>query len=42
MGKDYPGSTSDAVIEQMNEEKPFSAKGEFHVYVIKNENQKNK
>ena len=40
IGKDYPGSTSDAVIEQMNGEEPFSAKGEFDVYVIKNENQK--
>lgn len=40
IGKDYPGSTSDAVIEQMNGDEPFSAKGEFDVYVIKNENQK--
>jgi hypothetical protein len=40
IGKDYPGSTSDAVIEQMNGDEPFSAKGQFDVYVIKNENQK--
>ena len=40
IGKDYLGSTSDAIIDQMNGEKPFSAKGEFDVYVIKNENQK--
>jgi hypothetical protein len=39
IGKDYPGSTSDAVIEQMNGEEPFSAKGNFDVYVVKNSNQ---
>jgi hypothetical protein len=39
IGKDYPGSTSDAVIEQMNGDEPFSTKGKFDVYVVKNSNQ---